>query len=255
MSDLLNSFKKNNVSKSLAFTLAEVLITLAVIGVIAAMTIPTMVANYQKTQYVTQLKKAYTELSQALQQMMVDEGVEKVSATDVLTHDGVEDYDTAIQRAGNQFLKKYFKIAKDCGTDSGQFCFAQDYYSIDKIDGPYDLNTWGVYRVITAYGIGIAIQCATQGSPGKIFVDINGLQKPNIAGRDLFCMSFYYDGTLDVVTPECKKGLPTMGEPVCKGAEDAFQLRNDRAEDNIRSFSGYGSGFGKILNDNWKMDY
>jgi prepilin-type N-terminal cleavage/methylation domain-containing protein len=41
-----------------AFTLAEVLITLAIIGVVAALTIPTVVRNYQKTQTVTQLKKS-----------------------------------------------------------------------------------------------------------------------------------------------------------------------------------------------------
>jgi prepilin-type N-terminal cleavage/methylation domain-containing protein len=44
------------------FTLAEVLITLAVIGVVAALTIPTVVRNYQKTQTVTKLKKTYSAM-------------------------------------------------------------------------------------------------------------------------------------------------------------------------------------------------
>ncbi len=42
-----------------AFTLAEVLITLGVIGVVAAMTMPSLVANYQKKVWVNQLKKLY----------------------------------------------------------------------------------------------------------------------------------------------------------------------------------------------------
>ena len=42
------------------FTLAEVLITLGIIGVVAAMTIPTLMAKFEKQQYVTQLKETYT---------------------------------------------------------------------------------------------------------------------------------------------------------------------------------------------------
>lgn len=41
-----------------AFTLAEVLITLGVIGVVAAMTLPTLIQNYQEQEYVNKLKKA-----------------------------------------------------------------------------------------------------------------------------------------------------------------------------------------------------
>ena len=48
-----------------AFTLAEVLITLGIIGVVAAMTLPTLVANYKEKQRVTQLKKSYSVLQQA----------------------------------------------------------------------------------------------------------------------------------------------------------------------------------------------
>ena len=47
-----------------AFTLAEVLITLGIIGIVAAMTLPTLIGKYQKKQTVTQLKKSYTEISQ-----------------------------------------------------------------------------------------------------------------------------------------------------------------------------------------------
>jgi prepilin-type N-terminal cleavage/methylation domain-containing protein len=61
-----------NAKYRLAFTLAEVLITLAIIGIVAALTIPTLVNNYQKTQYVTQLKKAYTSVNQALMKLTSD---------------------------------------------------------------------------------------------------------------------------------------------------------------------------------------
>lgn len=51
--------------KQKAFTLAETLITLSIIGVVAAMTVPTLMSNSTKQQYVTGLKKAYNLLQQA----------------------------------------------------------------------------------------------------------------------------------------------------------------------------------------------
>ena len=51
--------------KKQAFTLAEVLVTLAIIGVVAAMTVPTLMQNYQRKVYVAQLQKVYNEASQA----------------------------------------------------------------------------------------------------------------------------------------------------------------------------------------------
>ena len=48
------------------FTLAEVLITLGIIGVVAAMTLPTLMQNYQKKVAVERAKKAYAEISLAL---------------------------------------------------------------------------------------------------------------------------------------------------------------------------------------------
>ena len=43
--------------KKIGFTLAEVLITLAIIGVVAVMTIPTLIANYQKKATATKVKR------------------------------------------------------------------------------------------------------------------------------------------------------------------------------------------------------
>ena len=52
-----------NNSRKIAFTLAEVLITLGIIGVVAALTLPTLISNYKKQTYVTGLQKAYSVLN------------------------------------------------------------------------------------------------------------------------------------------------------------------------------------------------
>lgn len=63
-----NVLKENN-----AFTLAEVLITLGIIGLVAAMTIPSLIANTQKDEAVSKLK-AYSTISQAILLAKADNG-------------------------------------------------------------------------------------------------------------------------------------------------------------------------------------
>ena len=62
----------NHGLRSAAFTLAEVLVTLGIIGVVSAMTVPTLMQNYQRQSYVTQLHKVYNELTQAFLQFKND---------------------------------------------------------------------------------------------------------------------------------------------------------------------------------------
>ena len=57
-----------------AFTLAETLITLAIIGVVAALTIPSLVQRFQERQYVSQLKKTYAVLQNAFQMAIAEHG-------------------------------------------------------------------------------------------------------------------------------------------------------------------------------------
>ena len=60
--------------KKCAFTLAEDLITLGIIGVVAAITIPSLVTNYQKHVVETKLAKFNSTMNQAMRLSMVDNG-------------------------------------------------------------------------------------------------------------------------------------------------------------------------------------
>ena len=63
-----------NNSRKIAFTLAEVLITLGIIGVVAALTIPTLMANHRKQVVETRLAKFYSTMNQAIKMAEVDYG-------------------------------------------------------------------------------------------------------------------------------------------------------------------------------------
>ncbi|MBP3924850.1 type II secretion system protein [bacterium] len=83
-----------------AFTLAEVLITLGIIGVVAAMTLPAVIQNHRKHIVETRLKKFYTTINQAIMLSEVDHGDKR--DWDIM------DVDTLY----NEYIKKYIKNIK-----------------------------------------------------------------------------------------------------------------------------------------------
>ena len=66
-----------------AFTLAEVLITLSIIGVVAALTIPTLIQRTGNEEFVSRLMKVYSTLSQASEAVITEYGSPKIWVTDI----------------------------------------------------------------------------------------------------------------------------------------------------------------------------
>lgn len=97
-----------------AFTLAEVLITLAIIGIVAALTLPTLIQSYKKNVVETRLAKFYSTINQAIQLSEIDNG-DKVSwnIMDVIIEDGTYKQEgITAQEWYNKYLSKYIKVLK-----------------------------------------------------------------------------------------------------------------------------------------------
>ncbi len=97
--------------KRSAFTLAEVLITLGIIGVVAAMTLPTLIANYQKQATVNKIKKFYTNINQVYLRAQIDNG-----EYSTWSYNDVEDY-------YNKYLKPYLKNVDSIQKNTGLWGF------------------------------------------------------------------------------------------------------------------------------------
>ena len=122
--------------KKAAFTLAEVLITLGIIGVVAAMTIPTLISNYQEKQTVSQLTKVYATLTSAYQMMQAEYGPittwgMKNTNTGEVDEEGNPIYDFSAQNLIAERLKKYLKVAKVC--EVGKVCHPGAWYTLDGV--------------------------------------------------------------------------------------------------------------------------
>lgn len=182
------------------FTLAEVLITLGIIGVVASLTLPTLIQKYQKHVWYTQFRKAATVLENAINQYNLDHacGTKVQSEPDI--------YDnlcyTSESDSPAEKLSKYLQIVKWINDDNWQeVCKgyeklppAQYYDGSDRQNGEpdYCANVQTVHDYMNGYGFitkdGILINFETDDGFGSgSFVDINGPNKgPNIYGRDIF---------------------------------------------------------------------
>ena len=100
----------DNIGKS-AFTLAEVLITLAIIGVVAVMTIPTLISDYQKQVTVTKLKVTYSTINQALRLSAIDNGPVSNWDRNILVKDVDWTYDETLDWF-NKYLAPYLRYSK-----------------------------------------------------------------------------------------------------------------------------------------------
>ena len=97
---------KNN--SKFGFTLAEVLITLGVIGVVSAMTIPVLVQNYRNHVVETRLKKFYSTFNQAIQRSITDNG--EVTTWDYFSNTGNNMKADEIKSKFNKYLRPYMNI-------------------------------------------------------------------------------------------------------------------------------------------------
>lgn len=92
-----------------AFTLAEVLITLGIIGIVAALTLPALTAKYKKHEVETSLKKFYTSINHAIMLSENDNGDKKEWAG--IDVDGAYGEQT-LKEVYNRYYKKYIKVVK-----------------------------------------------------------------------------------------------------------------------------------------------
>ena len=233
MKKTLPRMEQQNKVKKCAFTLAEVLITLGVIGIVAAMTLPSLIKKQEKLILVNKLKKTYTVLNQQFMRAQLDNG----------------DYDTwakgekiVVETYFNTYFKPYFNNATIC--KNARACGYKTIYPWKNINGSQ--LVWALVSDSTRVcfmlndGTFIFLPRNTTGSAGQpvyvnyMYVDINGFKNPNIVGHDVFIFQL-----VD------KKGLI----PYCSDKSE-----NDINADCTKNSSGnVNCCTAKIISDGWEI--
>ena len=183
-----------------AFTLAEVLITIAIIGIVAAMTIPTLISKYQKREFGTRLAQTYSTLSNAVKMAQVEYGdvsrwgYQSLYGSSVDTSNWLDAQKEYTVNFTEKFFLPYLRVAKNYG-----FVQSKDagYPEYTTKDGRIYFSNY-TSRYIVELNNGITLFFAYNGgrdsndetkfvfSTPIIFVDVNAKKGPNVLGRDLF---------------------------------------------------------------------
>ncbi|MDR1327526.1 MAG: prepilin-type N-terminal cleavage/methylation domain-containing protein [Heliobacteriaceae bacterium] len=179
------------------FTLAEVLITLGIIGVVAAIVMPGLIQDWRDKSYSTAKDVFNNRLEEATRQMNVNEALTGYPTTEAFVNE----------------LKKYMKILQVCPSDPSG-CFAatvtngdgSETVETDTLKNSSNLNegNWGTkalgiglingYTMILSYNPECSIGDIT--APGSqttsclsLVYDINGKAKPNKIGKDVYTLN------------------------------------------------------------------
>lgn len=191
------------INQEKGFTLAEVLITLGIIGIIAAMTLPAIIANKKRSELKSQLLAGYSLLQQALQRMNADYGYPVIPS----------EYKS--RKFKPEYIK-YFESPVDCewggvhSTKASTLCgkgasvTGEDGSKSELIEGIYMTYNKASDKISSVplddgqfalkNGMLIMIENITS---LFITIDVNGInKKPNVWGEDLFTFQLMENGKL-----------------------------------------------------------
>jgi len=160
--------------KSLAFTLAEILIVIGIIGIVAMMVIPTLIGDAKKQATTSQVLKVTSEISQAL---LMAQNDDKRLPDHLLGGDSP----TLLKN----YLLPYLRVATKCENGEPE-CGLTNFLCLHKRDSGLALPA-SAKRYILSDGTAIGFyqmsnnQCA-------LYFDVNGNKGPNVAGYDTYIM-------------------------------------------------------------------
>ncbi len=176
-----------------AFTLAEVLITLAIIGIVAALTIPTLIQNYQEKAWDTASEVFQRKLEESLKVMNVQGTLAGYTTTEAFVDE----------------LSKHIKITRICDNDDITTCFADkvtwgtENEEVEMADvkraSHFGQDSWGTNTVGVQFANGVNgviaynPECVqnqfsnqiTGTSCLAILYDVDGFKNPNTQNKDL----------------------------------------------------------------------
>lgn len=239
-----------------AFTLAEVLIALVVIGLVSSLVIPVMMDYVHKDMMAIALRKAYSTINQTLPLMTRDFDVNG-NMNDTGLFNGSDSL------FGDN-LVRYLKVAKNCQTNSGCFPASMgteyprnsaqvssssvvgNHYSFVTNDNmAYMVESTGA-GCLASYDGASSLLFTRQLTQicGKLWVDVNAFKPPNTFGNDIFL--FYITNG---VTPS----LYPAG-----GRDDAKMRWSTDGVNSINCNSSNKSGYacaGRIMDQSWQINY
>ena len=176
--------------KNLAFTLAEVLITLGIIGVVAVLTLPTLVNKVQEDALAAQVKKTHSTIMQGLEKAISDGNAVNFKETRLYRRCFSETADAALCSTE---LRKYFKTSKNANLsdeyDHAALTMSCSDAEYTKCTGPVYDDSFSRSLKGNMFVLEDGTQLFIQND--LLIFDVNAKKAPNAWGKDIFGYQFF----------------------------------------------------------------
>jgi prepilin-type N-terminal cleavage/methylation domain-containing protein len=266
--DEKNLKSRPKTKKFFGFTLAEVLITLGIIGVVSVMTIPALINKCQKVVLAHQAKKEYAMWTQVFKNILADNNTTSLSETElwgkIESSTISSDYNPTTNTAFWSELGKYVKISPSTKTDSEEY-YERDVreYGSVKVNYPIylangsKLRVYSFYKTPTRRTEEVCSKIKELGGSmcnlvGNIDIDVNGGKGPNIKGRDIFEFDISDEG---VLYPSGGKDYALYWYQTDLASNSSYwkNYYNGTKEENAKKYGWYRAG--QLMEEGWKMNY
>ena len=243
-SDINNGGNGSNPKKvRTGFTLAEILITLGIVGVVAVLTIPSVMRGYKNRMYTAQLEKVYSQITNAASAIMTDEQVDsfyETKAGKATVQNASGEYTAGVP----YFFNNYFKTIKQNCREGNEPCAKSDAATYKTMAGAA-VSGFGAnsYCIQTVNGATICGFYNPNNTCMSLAVDVNGLEAPNIVGRDVFSMDMHRSGAIVEFGSAC-----TLNSANCPASKCS---QGDTGSPYMASCGCLSS----IIESGWKMEY
>lgn len=228
--------------KKMGFTLSEILVVLGIIGVVAALTLPSLMSDTASAQIGPKLAKSVAMFDQASAAMLNELGVDSVYDSDIDSESKYIEHLTNHLKASSTGTHAVSGGggAGACIGLKGSFASGKGIKSKDGV--VYSLNFDSTKDE--------SDKPAHKKFLGTVYIDINGDSQPNIAGTDVFAFSWWADGSLRPAGADTVDGASGGSGCTYKGL---CPLPNANGE--YQKVSDYWACAGHIFENNLKVQY
>ena len=233
--------------RNAAFTLAEVLITLGIIGVVAAIVLPNLIQKYQEHVTITKLKKVYQLITEAEQRSSIENG-EPITWTEIETDTGqIFEY---FSKYYLPYIKAPYKVYKPKEKDSRRVV---QVYTLTNAKMANSVSRTEEVRFADN-------SCFYFGANGQfvmLIYDTNCEKKPNVYGKDVWNMfEFRWFNRVERTYQNCRHGCHRAQVPFITSST----VKDSEFEPYCRTSTAAISGapnecFGFLFYDGFQFDH